>query len=183
MQTTLRLAAILGTLALAPRAVAADQPAQGDPMAGWKPPKVKAAEKDRKEIHALFMKLEEAGKKGDLEAAAALVDFPVLMVTDDHKGEASADLWTRERWMEVMKPFYAKPMHEMKTTHKPTVFLATDSLAQASDEWTMTMGNKSMSGRSSTTLIRKGGEWRIKAMMEGGWGDVPMPGGSSAGGP
>jgi hypothetical protein len=175
MKTLVRACAILAALAsLAPASADDKQPPQGDPMASWKPPKVTAEQKDRKEIHALFMKMEEAGKKGDLEAAAALVDFPVLMVTDDSKGEAMGATWTREQWMEVMRPSY-KPMPHMKTTHKQEVFIVTDSLATANDRWTMTMGKKATSGRNSTLLVRKGGEWKIKAMIEGGWGDMPMP--------
>jgi hypothetical protein len=40
----------------------------------------------------------------------------------------------------------------------------------------MKMGPKKVSGTSGLLLIRKGGEWKIKAMAEGGWGDMPMPG-------
>jgi hypothetical protein len=29
-----------------------------------------------------------------------------------------------------------------------------------------------MTSRNSTLLVRRGGEWRVKAMMEGGWGDM-----------
>jgi hypothetical protein len=48
----------------------------------------------------------------------------------------------------------------------------------------MTMGKKTTSGRNSTLLVRKGGQWKIKAMIEGGWGDMPMPAGdkTAAGG-
>jgi hypothetical protein len=59
---------------------------------------------------------------------------------------------------------------------KPTIFLVTDSLATVNVEWSMKMGGKTTSGRNSLLVIRKGGEWKVKAMMEGGWGDMPMPG-------
>jgi hypothetical protein len=146
-------------------------PSDANPMAGWKPPKLARAQQDRKEIIALFQAMEEAGKKGDLEAAAALVDFPVLMATDDSKGEGMASSWSREQWVQVMAPFYKKPM-DMKVTHKPTVFLVTDSLASVGDEATMTMGGKKVVTRSSTLLVRTGGKWKVKSMAEGGWGDA-----------
>jgi len=176
MWTAVRSVLAFALLASATFALAADAPPAGDPMAGWKPPQVKAEAKDRKELQALLRRMEAAGKKGDLEAGAALIDFPVLMITDDAKGEASGESWTRERWLEVMKPFYAKPMEgEMK--QRPTFFLVTDSLATASVEWKMTAGGKTTSGRNALVLVRKGGEWKVKAMMEGGWGDLPMPAG------
>jgi hypothetical protein len=161
--------------AIVPASFAAEQTATpgsaGDPMAGWVPRKVTREQQDRKEIAAFMKQLSEAGKKGDLEAAAALVDFPVLMVTDDSKGEAMTDSWDRERWMEVMRPFY-KPMPGVKMTDKPTVSMLTDSLAAVVNQWTMTAAKKTRSGRSAVLLVRKEGQWRIKSMMEGGWGDM-----------
>jgi hypothetical protein len=115
--------------------------------------------------------MDEAAKKGDLAAAAALVDFPVLMITDDAKGQASAVEWSKEQWTQVMEPFYKQPMPG-KVTHKPLVFLASDSLATLNDVVTMTVGKKSMTSRNTTILVRRDGKWRIKAMMEGGWGDM-----------
>jgi uncharacterized protein (TIGR02246 family) len=144
----------------------------GGPMAGWVPPKVKAEAKDKEEIHALLHAMEAAGKNGDLDAAAGLVDFPVTMITDDSKGEAKGETWDRERWTEVMRPFYAKPMKDLKVTHKPNVFLLSDSLASVNDVATMTHGGKTVTARSSMTLIRREGKWRVKTMAEGGWGDV-----------
>ena len=34
----------------------------------------------------------------------------------------------------------------------------------------------------SLVLVRKGGAWRAKALVEGGWGDTPMPGAEKASG-
>jgi hypothetical protein len=159
------------TLAMEEKAAA---PSGENPMAGWRQPKVTNAEKDKKEIHALFQAMETAGKRGDVEAAASLVDFPVLMATDNAEGQGMAETWTREQWIERMKPFYGKP-HEGKTTHKPTVFLLSDSLASVDDVATMQAGPRSVTMRNHTLLIKRDGKWLIKAMAEGGWGDVMAP--------
>ncbi len=150
---------------------AEEKAAPADPMAGWAPKKVMKEAQDRKEIAAFIRAMDDAGKKGDLAAAAALVDFPVLMVTDDKDGQASAVPWSREQWTQVMEPFYKQPM-QGKVTHKPTIFLASDSLAALDDVTTMTMGKKSMTSRNTTILVRKDGKWRVRVMMEGGWGDM-----------
>jgi len=172
-------------LVSATTALAAEQqPAEENPMAAWKPPKLAHESDDKKQITALFKAMEDAGKKGDLEAAAALIDFPVLMITDDSKGEATGEAWTREQWSQVMAPFYKKPMGGT-VTHKPTIFVVTDSLASAGDEWSHTMGKNKMSGRSATLFVRKDGKWLVKAMVEGGWGDAmkqPAPGAAGEGG-
>jgi uncharacterized protein (TIGR02246 family) len=146
-------------------------PGGGDPMAGWAPRKVSKEAADKKEIMAVFKAMEEAGQKGDLEAAAALVDFPVLMVTDDSKGEAMSGAWSKEQWKQVMEPFYKKPMGDFKVTHKPIIFMVTDSLASVDDQQTMTMHGKKVATRTTSLLVRRGGKWLVKSMVEGGWGD------------
>jgi hypothetical protein len=171
MKTLARCAVALALLTL----FAAEPAAGGDPMEGWALPKVKTEAKDKQEIQAVFKKLEQASLKGDLEAAGALIDFPVLLVTDDKAGAAAGEPWTREQYVEAMKPFYAKPM-EGTMKQKPSIFMVSDSLATANVEWTMKQGGKTMSGRNALIVIRKGGAWKVKAMMEGGWGDLPMAG-------
>jgi ketosteroid isomerase-like protein len=133
---------------------------------------VKNAAKDKQEITALIKAMESAARTGDLDAAVALVDFPVMMMTDDSKGEAMGEPWSREEWLEVMKPFYEQLMKDMKVTHKPNIFLVSDSLASVDDVSTMKMGGKTITSRNSMFLIRREGKWRVKGMAEGGWGDM-----------
>jgi hypothetical protein len=168
-----KIALALTMMFLAVPAFAAE-PAAGSPkdaMAGWKPPKITNEAKSKQEIMTFLKAFDAAGKKGDLDAAVALVDFPVLMVTDDSKGQAVGETWDQEKWAEVMKPFY-RPMPGMKVEHRPTVFLMSDSLATVNDVHKMTMGKKTVTSRSSLLLIRKDGNWRVKSMTEGGWGDT-----------
>ena len=179
MKTLLLVLALVPSLALA----AEEKPAaaSGDPMAGWVPPKVKHEAKDKQEIQALFKAMDAASRTGDLEAAAALIDFPVTMITDDSKGQASGDVWSREQWTQAMKPLYDKPMKDAKVTHRPTIFLLTDSLATVTDVYTMTQGGKSITARTSMVLGRRDDRWRVKTMAEGGWGDAMGQGAASAG--
>jgi hypothetical protein len=155
-----------------------------NPMEGWHPPKVRNEAKDKQEIMGLLKKMEAAGKKGDLEAAVALVDFPVTMATDDSKGEAKVETWDRDRWTAVMRPMYAHRPEGVKVVHKPTVVLLSDSLATVQDVATITMGAgaQPVTSRSSMLVVRKGGEWRVKAMAEGGWGDAMGDQGNAASG-
>ena len=168
-----RLLLLVTLFAFAPSGLAADATTRSasDPMAGWVPRKVTRELQDRKEIAALFATMHQAGQDGDVNAAAALVDFPVLMVTDDSRGEAKTDSWNKEKWMEVMGPFY-RPKPGVKMSYRPTIFLLTDSLASVTNQWTMTVGQKRTTGRSATLLVRTNGQWRIKSMAEGGWGDM-----------
>lgn len=168
-----KTALVLALIATAGLALAqSDKPAAaGDnPMAGWKPPKVTNEQKDRQEIQALLKQFEAAGTKGDIDAAVALLDFPVLMVTDDSKGQGMGEAWTKEKWVEQMGPMYKQPMPA--GTSKPTITLLSDSLAVVTNQWSMPMGKQKVSGRSALQLVRVDGKWRIKSMTEGGWGDT-----------
>ncbi len=166
---------LLVVLCLAPALALGAEGQQGssaDPMAGWVPPKVKAEAKDKQEIQALLRSMETASRTGDLEAAAALVDFPVTMITDDSKGEGKAVAWDREKWTQVMTPFYGHPKKDMKITHRPNVFLLSDSLGVVNDVATMTEGGKTITTRSSMLVIRRDGRWRVKTMPAGGSGHM-----------
>ncbi len=182
-----RIALAVSLLALAGPGLAAGEKGTAasaqDPMAAWAPPKVKKEQADKKEILALFKSMEAAEKKGDLEAAAALVDFPVLMVTDDSKGQAMSGTWDKEKWTKVMEPFYKHPMQGVKVTHKADIFMISDSLASVDDQATITHGAKTIRARNSTLLVRKDGRWSVKAMIEGGWGDLmkEQPAGATEG--
>ncbi len=179
MKKLLLAMALVPSLALAAERTAGTP---GDPMADWVPPKVTNATKDKQEIQALFRGMESAAKKGDIDAAAELVAFPVTMMTDDSKGEAKGEAWSREKWTQVMKPFYDHPMKDMKVTHKPSIFLLTDSLATVDDVCTMTRAGKTVTTRNSMFVLRQDGKWRVKAMAEGGWGNMTAaPQGTASG--
>ena len=190
MTRSIRLAALLSVLlpvaALAQGSAApppAESKAPADPMAGWTPRKVTPAQEKQagQQIGQLFKKFEQAGMKGDLDAAVALLDFPVLMLTDNKAGDAVGGPFTEEQWRKEMGPMYQSPPKDMKMTHAPRVFLVSEALASVDDSWTMTMGKKKLAGRSTMLLIRKAGEWKVKSMVEGGWGDMPGPGMEPAG--
>jgi hypothetical protein len=144
-----------------------------DPMAGWVARKVTNEAKTRKEIQAYISEMDRVSRKGDVDAAMALIDFPVLMVTDNAKGEVMAGQFDQEQWKQLMGPMYEKPMpKEMRVQHKPTITPLTDSLASVTDDWSMTVSGKRMTGRSHLLLVKVDGKWRAKSMVEGGWGDA-----------
>jgi hypothetical protein len=179
-----KIALALAVLVTAVPALAAEkqQAAPDNPMANWKPPKVTKEAQNKKEIGALWKAMEAAEKKGDVKAAADLVDFPVMMMTDSPStGEAMGEPWTREKWIQVMEPFYKHPQPDMKPVHKSTIFLMSDALASVDDVCTLTMGGKKLTVRSSTMVLKKDGKWLVKAMGEGGWGDMKQPATASQG--
>jgi hypothetical protein len=129
----------------------------------------------KKEIMAFFKQMEENMKKGDLEADVAAVDFPVYMVTDDMKGVPEAKEFNREQYTAMMKPAHENMPKDTKMTHKPTITVLSDSLANVVDEYTMTMGKQKMSGRNGGLLVKRDGQWKWKTMVEAGWGGMSPP--------
>lgn len=169
-------------------AAAPAAPAQGGAMMDMskmgpearKPTNEKAT---KKEIEDFFKKQEEAMKKNDMEAATSAVDFPIYMATDDMKGMPEAKEYGREQYIAMMKPFHDSMPKDMKVTHKPTITVLSDSLANVTDDFTMMMGKQKMSGRNAGLLVKRDGQWKWKVMVEAGWGGMappPSTGGGSA---
>ena len=131
--------------------------------------KVTNERKAKMEIEALFKAQEEAHAKTDVTAGAALIDFPILMVTDDAKSVTSA-LWDKERWTQAMTPFF-NPIPNPPSI-KRNVTVLTDSLATVVTDWTLVTGESKISGRSESLLVKRDGRWLVKSEVEGGWGDV-----------
>ena len=137
---------------------------------------------DKKELAAFYKAMEEAGKKGDAEALAALVDFPVTMQTDDHAGKFSQIELNHDQWVAEMKPFMdsMKGMKDYKETHSGTCYVLSDDLASCEGVVNTQMGKTKMKFIDQSILIRKDGKWLVKSMLEAGWGDAPPPGSPDA---
>ena len=131
--------------------------------------------KSKKEIEEMFKKAEAADKAGDMEAMAALHDFPVFMATDDAKGTVESKAYSKEEFVAMMKPFFENMPKDTKTTHKPAVVVLSDSLANVTDDFTMTMGKTKISGKNSGLLVKVDGNWKWKVMAEAGWGGMTPP--------
>ena len=153
-------------------APAAAAPAMDWSKAGPASRKVKDEKAVKKEVDAFFKELDDLDKKHDMEGMLTRIDFPVFMVTDDSKSEATAKPYTKDEYVAEMKPFWDNLPKDMSTTHKRTVTFLSDALADVVDDWTMTMGKQKVSGRSTELLVKHEGKWMFKTMVEAGWGDM-----------
>jgi len=166
---------VLACCLFASAAFAADaaKPAEGAP------PQVKheqPTKKDTKGIEALYKQMDELAKKGDLEAMAALYDFPAYMMTDNSAGVVSADEWTKDKWMAVMKPAFESMPKDVKHTVKPKPTFVSNSIAFVEEQNSKTVGKgKPETWTSEAIVILKDGKWMFKGGAEGGWGDMMGP--------
>jgi hypothetical protein len=134
----------------------------------------------KQEIMDFFKAMDEAHKKGDMDAMWAAHDFPIFMLTDDMKGMTESKTYSREEFIAEMKPYMEGMPKDMNMTHKPTVTVLSDNLANVVDDFTMTMGKQKISGKNAGLLVKRDGKWLWKAMVEAGWGgmsntNMPMP--------
>lgn len=172
-----KLLASIASLALALPALAADAPAApaGAPDMTKMGGASRAPKKeDKKGIDELYKAAEEAMKKGDVNASADLVDFPVTMVTDDSKGVESHSEVGRDAWIKMMEPFMkpgAMPK-DMKMTHKHSPRFLSETLAFVDEDVTMTMGKQKASWKTESMVVLKDGKWKFKMQAEAGWGDA-----------
>jgi len=154
--------------AAAPAAPAAPQ---GPDMTKVGPMSRKVSKEDKKGISDVYKAWDEAWKKSDLNALAEMVDFPLLMMSDNSKGEEKHFEATREQFLGIMSGFANMPK-DMKMTSKRTPTFISDSLVVAIGNVNMTMGKVKGSWHSFDVLTLKDGKWKFKQICEAGWGDM-----------
>jgi hypothetical protein len=130
----------------------------------------------KKEIEAFYKRMEEIESKGDFEGMVAAHDFPIYMATDDMQGMPHAKEFSREEFVATMKPMHERMPKDVKVTHKPTITVLSDSLANVTDNYTVTMGKQKVNGRSAGLLVKRDGQWKWKVMSEAGWGNMAPQG-------
>jgi hypothetical protein len=141
----------------------------------------KVTKEDKKGVDELFKAAEEGWKKGDVNALADLVDFPVIMLSDDSKGEVKHFAATRDQWVGMMQSMVTGMPKDMKMKSKHSAHFLSDDLAVAIEEISMTMGKVKGSWKSMSVLTLRDGKWKFKEMAEAGWGDMkPPPGATTA---
>ena len=169
----IRTVSYLAILALASPAFAQDTPAAGSApdmsKAGpWTRP---VKNPDKKGVDQLFKAMQDAWMKGDVDAVAEYVDFPVVMQTDDSKGEAHQMLATRDQWVSMMKSMSMPKEPKPKLSHKHQVTFLSETLAVAIEDTSMSAPKKAK-WKSMSVLTKKDGAWKIKEMAQAGWGDM-----------
>jgi hypothetical protein len=161
-------------LGLSTTAVAEDKaaaPAGGPDMSKVGPLSRKVTKEDKKGIDDLYKAAMDSMKKSDVNAMADLVDFPVIMLSDDSKGQAQYFSATREQFIDMMKPMMSQPPpKDMK--HKHSAQFLSDDLAVSIEENSGTMGKEKGKWKAMSVLTLKDGKWKFKEMAEAGWGDM-----------
>jgi ketosteroid isomerase-like protein len=173
-------AAAPAAAAPAAAAPAAAAPAGMPDMTKMGPMSRPATKQDKKGVDDLYKTFEEAMKKGDANAAADLVDFPAIMLSDDSKGAVKHFNATREQWLGIMTPFIANMPKDMKMSSKHAATFLSDTLAVSIEQNGMTMGKTKGKWSSMSVLTLKDGKWKFKEMSEAGWGDMTPPGTAAA---
>jgi|CXWL01.1.fsa_nt_gi hypothetical protein len=153
-------------------APAAEKTPAAMPMAKpeWKPTKVTKA--DPKGVEMLYKSMHDAMMKGDAEAAAALCDFPMMMMTDSHAGATHMEMYTKEMWMKEMTPWMQNMPKDMKMDVKTKPMFMSNNMAFVEESKTMTMGKTKDAWKGGALVVMKDGKWMYKGQIEGGWGDM-----------
>lgn len=133
----------------------------------------KVTKPDKQGIEALYKASDQVWMKGDIQAAAALHDFPVYMATDDSHGMVYGDQWSKQQFVQMMGDAASHMPKDISYKHKLTPHFLSDTLAVVIDDVTMMQGNKNLgSFKSAALVVNKGGRWLFKGGMEAGWGNM-----------
>jgi ketosteroid isomerase-like protein len=130
---------------------------------------------DKKGVDELYKAFEDAMKKGDVNAAADLVEFPVVMLTDDSKGAVKVSNATRDQWVAMFGPMITNTPKDMKMSNKHAATFLSDTLAVSIEQNSMSMGKVKGKWASMSVLTLVDGKWKFKQMAEAGWGDMAPP--------
>lgn len=164
----------------APAAAPAGAPAGAPDMSKVGPLSRPVTKQDKKGIDDLYKAFEEAMKKGDVNAAADLVDFPIVMLTDDSKGVAKVQNTTREQWIAIFGPMVTNMPKDMKMSSKHTPTFLSDTLAVSVEQNGMQIGKMKGKWNAMSVLTQIDGKWKFKQMAEAGWGDMGPPANAAA---
>jgi hypothetical protein len=168
-------------LGLSAVAVADDKPAAPPAAAGgidWTkmgPMSRRVTKEDKKGVEATYKAVDDCMKTADVNAFADLVDFPVIMLSDDSKGQVQHFQASREQFIELMKPMFTGMPKDMKVKHKQTPHFLSDDLAVSIEETEMSMGKMKGKWKGMSVLTLKDGKWKFKELSEAGWGDMKLP--------
>lgn len=127
------------------------------------------SEADVASVRAWFERYDALAAAHDYEAMADQAVFPLNEVTDDGKGNAKAEQFSREAFVAQMAQVMGGGGDvTMETTRTPH-FLSADLVFVITDG-TMTYEGQSQPIRYGDLLLKVNGDWRFQTMVQGGWG-------------
>jgi hypothetical protein len=157
---------LLTFLVLAPSTALAQGdavPLQADPAPGT------GADPRSIGIRVLLQEMECAYRNSDMAAAAALIDFPLVVMTGGSGGPALDVSLGPEQWLEGVEPRFNGPPGE-RATRWSTVVVITESVAWIEDDRAAIAQPSSIEGtQRSVIAVRRHGRWLIKALVGPSW--------------
>jgi hypothetical protein len=136
---------------------------------------------DKKGIDELYKAFEDAMMKGDVNAAADLCDFPVIMLSDDSKGVVRNFEASREQWLGIFTPMAVNRPKDVKMSGKHAPTFLSDTLAVSIEQNSMS-GKIKGKWNAMAVLTLVDGKWKFKQLAEAGWGDMaPAPSAAAKG--
>jgi hypothetical protein len=120
---------------------------------------------DRGEVDLLLSELDSAYQHSDLAAAAALIDFPLVVLKAASNGWARHGSWSSEEWLKAVEPRFNGPP-AAKVRHGHAISMVTDSLAWVEDSRIL-LADTHLADRAHklALVIRKGRRWLVKAIV------------------
>ncbi len=124
---------------------------------------------DTKGVDALYKAWNEAHKAADVNAAAALVDFPLVWQTDDATGAHKVEMLDKDAWVKEMTSWFTTLPKQTKLTMKRKIAWHSPDFASVTENNSIVMGKTKGKWTSAATVIKKDGKWMFKTMAEAGW--------------
>lgn len=131
------------------------------------------SESDTKSLMDWFAKYQSHVLKNELDEMAAMAAFPLAVVTDGSDGNYVSQDWdvaTFKQAMDLTSQGVDLATITIENNRNP-IFLG-ENLAVVITDAITTIAGESKQSRYADIMVKQGGVWKYKSMIQSGWGDM-----------
>jgi len=129
---------------------------------------------DHEGIAALYRIRDEANAKGDWALLDSTEDMPMMMLSDSSSGDAVSWTGTAENSQAITGAAMRLVPKGPVVKHERRFVFITEHLAVNLENNTVTVGEEQLTFRAAHLVVKRNGQWRVKVVVEGGWGDIAL---------
>lgn len=128
-------------------------------------------EEDTAALEALYKRRDDAHKLRNWEMLRDTIDFPVWMVSDTSEHEAVTWLGDESKLLEVQGNIMRAVPRTPVEHQRRFIFLTSGLALNLESNWVM-VGAERLEFKAAHVLVKRGGQWKVKSVVEGGWGNL-----------
>lgn len=131
------------------------------------------SEQDLKELSEWFAKYESHVLKNELDNMADMAVFPLVVITDDPKGNCVSQAWDTTTFKQAMDlNAQGVDLSTVKIENERNPIFLSQNLAVVITDTVTTIAGKPEQSRYADIMVKADGQWKYKSMIQSNWGDM-----------